>query len=81
MIDALMRPFKWLYFFMKVDPDLLVTVVKMTAQNHSDIQKLAEVTRSVAESSIQTNDQVQTIIRSGTNPAPRSAKNKEDVFH
>jgi hypothetical protein len=53
----------------------------MTAQNHSDIQKLAEVTRSVAESSIQTNDQVQTIIRSGTSPAPRSAKNKEDVFH
>lgn len=81
MFDFIVRPFKWMYFFMKVDPDMIVVIYKMTEKNQVDIMKLAEVLKSVAEASVQTSNQVASIVRSKESIPASMSKRREDVFH
>lgn len=81
MFDFIVRPFKWMYFFMKVDPGMLVVIYKMTEKNQVDIMKLAEVLRSVADASVQTSNQVASIVKSKESIPASMSKRREDVFH
>lgn len=81
MFDFIVRPFKWMYFFMKVDPDMIVVIYKMTEKNQIDIMKLAEVLRTVAEASAQTSNQVASIVKSKESIPASMSKRREDVFH
>lgn len=81
MFEFIVRPLKWMYFFMKVDPDMIVFIYKMTEKNQVDIMKLAEALRTVAEASAQTSNQVASIVNSKESISTSVPKRREDVFH